>query len=61
MKTTVTLGVLHHTVSIFIVLPTVGKVLIRTLSKVVLINKVISRIVRRIDVDHLDLAEIGFL
>ena len=48
METTVAFGVLHHTVAIFIKLPTIGKVLIRTLSKVILIHKVVAGVVRRI-------------
>ena len=61
METTIALGVLHHTVAVLIVLPTIGKILIRTLSKVILVYKVVSCVIRRINVDHLDFAEIGFL
>ena len=48
METTVAFGVLYHTIAVLIILPTVSKVLIRTLSKVILVNKVVTRIVRRI-------------
>ena len=61
METTVTLGVLYHTVAVLVKLPAVSKVLIRALGKVILIHKVITGVVRRINVDHLDFAEIGFL
>ena len=61
METTIALGVLHHTVAVLIVLPAVSKVLICALGKVILVYKVASGVVRRINVDHLDFAEIGFL
>ena len=61
METAVALGVLHHTIAIFIVLSTVSKVLIHVLSKVVLIHKIVTRVVRRINVNHLDFTKIGFL
>ena len=48
METTVTLGVLYHTIAVLIKLPTIGKVFICTLSKVILVNKVIAGVVRRI-------------
>ena len=61
METAVAFGVLHHAVALFIELTAVGKILIRTLSKVILIHKVVAGVVRRINVDHLDFSEIGFL
>ncbi len=48
MKTAIALGVLRHAVASLIVLPAVGKILIRTLSKVILVYKVASGVVRRI-------------
>ena len=61
MKTTVAFGVLYHTIAILIELSTVGKVFIRALSKIIFIHKVISRVVWRVYVNHLDFAEVGFL
>ncbi len=61
MKTTVAFGVLHHTVAFFIKLTTVSKVFICVLGEVILIHKVVTRVVRRINVNHLDFTEIGFL
>lgn len=61
METTVAFGVLHHAIAVLVVLPAVCKILIRTLSKVILVNKVASGVVRRVYVNHLDFAEIGFL
>ena len=43
METTITLGILHHTIAFFVKLPAIGKILICTLSKVILIYKVAIR------------------
>jgi hypothetical protein len=56
MKPAVAFGVLHKAVAVFVKLPAVGKVFIRTLRKVVLIDKVVAGIIRRVDVNHLYLA-----
>ena len=48
METTITLGILHHTIAFFVKLPAIGKILICTLSKVILIYKVAAGVVRRI-------------
>ena len=61
MKAAIAFGVCHHTVAFFIVLAAVSHVILGALCKVILIDKVIARIVRRINVDHLDFAQIGFL
>ena len=61
MEATVALGVLHHAIAVLVVLPAVSKVLICALGKVILVYKVVARIVRRINVDHLDFAEISLL
>ena len=61
MEAAIALGVLHHAVALRVELPAVGKVFVRTLGEVVLIHEVVSRVVGRIDVDHLDLAEVGLL
>ena len=61
MKATVAFGVLHHTVTFFIKLTTVSKVFICVLGEVILIHKVVTRVVRRVNVNHLDFSKIGFL
>ena len=61
METPITFCILNKPIALFVELPAIGKILIRTLSKVILINKVVSCVVRRINVDHLDFAKIGFL
>ena len=61
MKAAIAFGVCHHTVAFFIVLAAVAHVILSALCKIILVDKVIARIVWRINVDHLDLAQIGFL
>ena len=61
MKTTVALSIGHHPIAFFIILTAVPHIFVSTLGKIVLIDKVITRIVRRVNVDHLDFAQIGFL
>ena len=61
METTVAFGVLHHTVTFFIKLTTVCKVFIRVLGKIILIHKIVSRIIWRVNINHLDFTKIGFL
>ena len=61
MKTAIAFGVCHHTVAFFVILTAVAHVILGALCKVVLIDKVLARIVRRVNVDHFDLAQIGFL
>ena len=61
VETTIALSVLHHAVSVFIELSAARKVFLRALSKIVLIHEVVARVVGRVYVDHLDLAEIGLL
>ena len=61
MEAAVAFGVCHHAVAFFVILTAVAHVILSALCKVILINKVIARIVRRVNVNHLDLAQIGFL
>lgn len=61
MKTPITLGVGHKAVAFFIILTAIIHIVRRTLGKIILIDKIVTRIIRRINVDHLDLAQIGFL
>ena len=51
METTVTLSILHHAIAFFIKLSTISKIFIRTLSKIVLIYKVVAGVVWRVDKD----------
>lgn len=61
MKTAIAFGVCHHAVAFFVILAAVFHVILGALCKVVLIDKIIAGVVRRVNVDHLDLAQIGFL
>ena len=61
MKTTVTLCILYKTVPIYIKLPTICKILVCTLSEIIFIYKIISRIIWRIYVYHLNFSKICFL
>ena len=61
MESAITLGVGHKAVAFFIILTAIIHIVRRTLGKIVLIDKIIAGVVRRINVDHLDLAQIGFL
>ncbi len=48
MEAPITFSIRDKSITVFIKLSTVSKILIRTLSKVILVYKVISRIVRRV-------------
>ena len=61
MKTTVTIKVFDKTVAVLIILPAVFKIFFCTLSKIILIHKVIARVVWWIYINHLDFAKICFL
>ena len=61
MKTTIALRICHHAVPFFVILTAVAHIILGALCKIILVDKVIARIVWRINVDHLDLAQIGFL
>ena len=61
MEAAVAFGVCHHAVAFFVILTAIIHIVRRTLGKIVLIDKVITRIVRRVNVDHLDFAQIGLL
>ena len=61
METAIALGVGHKTVAFFIILTAIIHIVRRTLGKIILIDKIVTRIIRRINVDHLDLTQIGFL
>ena len=61
MKATIALSVGHKPVAFFVILATIIHIVRRTLCKIVLIDKIVACIIGRINVDHLDLAQIGFL
>ena len=57
----VCLIVFHKAVALVIVLSAVGDIFLHALRKIVFVDKVTAGVVRRIDIDHLDLAQIGLL
>ena len=61
METPVAFGILNKAVALGVKLPAVRKVFVCTLRKIVLIDEIVSRVVRRVYVNHLDFAEIGLL
>ena len=61
METTIALCVCYKPISLFVILTAVPHIFVSTLGKIVLIDKIVSRIIRRINVDHLHLAQIGLL
>ena len=61
MKTAIALGVVHKPVAFFVILAAIIHIARRTLSKIILIDKIVTCVVGWINVDHLDLAQIGFL
>ena len=61
MKAAVAFGVCHHAVAFFVILAAVAHVVLGALCKVILIDKVIACIIWRVNVDHPDFAQIGFL
>ena len=61
MKTAIAFGVGHHAVAFFVILAAVSHVILGALCKIILIDKVIACIIGRVNVDHLDLTQIGFL
>ena len=60
MKPSIALQILYHSVSFYIPLPAVFIIFFYTLIEIIFINKVIPRIVRRIDVYHLYFSKICF-
>ena len=61
MKATIAFGILNQLVSFFIKLTAISEVFFGILREIVLVNKVIACVIRRIDIDHLHFAEIGLL
>lgn len=61
MKTSITIKVFYKSISRIIKLPTIFKIFICTLYKVILVHKIISRIIRWVNINHLDFSKISFL
>ena len=61
METPVAFGILNKAIALGVKLPAVRQILVGTLRKIVLIDKIAARIVRRVYVNHLDFAEISLL
>ncbi len=61
MKPPVTVEIGHKSIALIVILPTVGKVFSRTFSEIILIYKIVAGVIRRVNIDHFDLAKIGFL
>ena len=61
MEAPITFAVLYETVSFLIGLSAIARIIFGTLGKIIFIDKIISRIIGRVNINHLHLAEIGFL
>ena len=61
MKASIAFGVLYHTITFFIVLAAIFHVIPCVLFEIISIDKIFARVVRRVNVNHLDLAKICFL
>ena len=61
MKSPISFCICHELAAFFVHLPGFFQIFILYPSEIILVNKVVTRVVRRIDVDHLDLAEVGLL
>ena len=61
MKTAISIRILEHTITIFIVHATVLLIIYRGLLKIVSIDKIVASIVRWIDIDHFHFTKIAFL
>ena len=61
MEAPVAFRVSHHAVTRFIVLTAVPQIIRSGLGKIILVDKVVASVVGRVDIDHLDLAQISLL
>ena len=61
MKTSIAIQILHKAISFFVKLTAIIKVFFRTLSKIILVYKIISCIIRRINIDHLYFSKVCLL
>ncbi len=60
MKPTITFAILHQSISFFICLPAVLCIILVLLRKIIFVNKVISCIIWRININHLYFSQICF-
>ena len=60
MEAAVTFGIGHEAVALFVLLPAVVDILAGILGEVVIIHKVVACVVRRVNINHLHLAEVIF-
>ena len=61
MEAAVAIRIGHKAVARLVLLVGAGKVFLGCFGKVIIVDEVIARVVGRVDVDHLDLAEVGLL
>ena len=61
MKPPVAVEIGHKSIALIVILSAVGKVFSRTFSEIILIYKIVAGVIGRVNIDHFDLAEIGFL
>lgn len=60
MKSAVAFRILYQPIPFFVSLPTVFHIVICLFGKIVLIDKIISRVIRWININHLHFSKIGF-
>ena len=60
MESSITLTVLYQSISFFISLPAVIRIVSRTLRKIIFVNEVISGVIGRININHLYFSQICF-
>ena len=58
MEATIAFSISNELVSFFIILPTIVNILLLILVEIVVIHKVVARVVRWVDVNHLHFAQI---
>ena len=61
MESSIAFSVRYKAVAFFVGLPAVRNIVGGILRKVILIHKIVPRVVRRVNVNHLDFAEVCFL
>ena len=61
METTIAFGISNKPIALFIILPTICKIFFATFSKIIIVNKIVTRIIRWVNINHFNFAKIGFL
>ena len=61
MKASITFRILYHSVTVIVELSAVLKIFSCTLRKIIAINEVVTSIIRWVNINHLNFAEICFL